>query len=102
MVKMSHHTKMKFTQIDETFRKHHLPHWWIWGACLAHAPYGTKFFHFRIHFQQKVPELEVHAPQWVHTPLRVHTPLQEILDLPLFLHVYVGWGGGGGGNESLL
>ena len=30
----------------------------------AHTPYGTKFFHFRIHFQWKVPTSEVHAPYW--------------------------------------
>ena len=33
------------------------------GACPAHAPpYGTQFFHFHIHFHQKVPTSEVHAP----------------------------------------
>ena len=33
------------------------------GACRAHAsPYGTQFFHFHIHFHQKVPVSEVHAP----------------------------------------
>ena len=26
-----------------------------------HAPHGTQFFHFCIHFWQKVPTLEVHA-----------------------------------------
>ena len=32
------------------------------GACQVHAPYGTQFFHFCIHFHQKVPTSEVHAP----------------------------------------
>ena len=41
-------------------------------------PYGTQFFRFHIHFHQKAPMLEVHAPpKWVHAPLR------EILDPPL-------------------
>ena len=32
------------------------------GACQVHAtPYGTQFFHFHIHFHQKVPASEVHA-----------------------------------------
>ena len=31
-------------------------------------PHGTQFFHFHIHFHQKVPTSEVHAPQWVHAP----------------------------------
>ena len=48
------------------------------GACPAHAPYGSQFFHFRIHFHQKVPMSEVHVP-----PNGVHAPLWEILDLPL-------------------
>ena len=47
------------------------------GVCQAHTtPYGTQFFHFHIHFHQKVPTLEV-------PPNRCMTPLQEILDLPL-------------------
>ena len=41
-------------------------------------PYGTQFFHFRIHFHQKVPTSEVHAP-----PLTGARPLREILDPPL-------------------
>ena len=41
------------------------------GACRVHAtPYGTQFFHFRIHFHRKAPASEVH-------------PLREILDPPL-------------------
>ena len=32
------------------------------GAC-RHAPYGTQFFHFCIHFCRKVPVLGVHAPR---------------------------------------
>ena len=33
------------------------------GACRAHAtPYRTQLFRFRIHFHQKVPVSEVHAP----------------------------------------
>ena len=33
------------------------------GACRAHAtPYGTQFIHFHIHFHQKAPMSEVHAP----------------------------------------
>ena len=33
------------------------------GACQAHATlYGTQFFHFCIHFHQKAPASEVHAP----------------------------------------
>ena len=32
------------------------------GACQAHAPYRTQFFHFRIHFCQKVPTSEVQGP----------------------------------------
>ena len=32
-------------------------------ACWAHAsPYGTQFFHFRIHFHRKACLSEVHAP----------------------------------------
>ena len=39
------------------------------GACQVHAtPYGTQFFHFSIHFHQKAPTSEGHAPQWVHAP----------------------------------
>ena len=35
----------------------------IGGTCQAHAtPYGTQFFCFCIHFHQKVPASEVHAP----------------------------------------
>ena len=32
------------------------------GRAGCTPPYGTKFFHFRIHFCQKVPTLEVQAP----------------------------------------
>ena len=33
------------------------------GVCQVHAtPYGTQFFRFRIHFHQKAPTSEVHAP----------------------------------------
>ena len=32
------------------------------GHARRTPPYGTQFFHFRIHFRQKVPMLEVHAP----------------------------------------
>ena len=33
------------------------------GWCRAHAtPYGTQFFHFRIHFHRKAPTSEVHTP----------------------------------------
>ena len=33
------------------------------GGCAGHTPpYGTKFFHFCIHFCQKAPMSEVHAP----------------------------------------
>ena len=40
------------------------------GACPAHAPYGTQFFCFCIHFHQKVPTLEVHAPlMGAHPPM---------------------------------
>ena len=35
------------------------------GAC---PPYGTQFFHFRIHFHRKVPTSEVHAPPNGCTP----------------------------------
>ena len=40
------------------------------GACPAHAPppHGTQFFCFRIHFHQKVPTSEVHAPPNGCTP----------------------------------
>ena len=39
------------------------------GACQAHAnPYGTQFFHFHIHFHQKVPASEVHTPPNGCTP----------------------------------
>ena len=42
--------------------------------CL-HAPYRTQFFHFRTHFNLKVPTSEAKTPpKWVHTPPR------EILD----------------------
>ena len=35
----------------------------LWGACRVHAtPYGTQFFRFHIHFHQKPPASEVHAP----------------------------------------
>ena len=55
------------------------------GACQVHTPYGTQFFHFRIHFQRKVPVSGVHAPQ------RVHAPIWEILDPPLvWYHVCFG------------
>ena len=47
------------------------------GRARRTPPYGTKFFHFHIHFQQKVPMSEVHAPR------RVHSLLREILDPPL-------------------
>ena len=39
------------------------------GACPAHAPYGTQFFHFHIHFHRKVPTSEVHAPLMGAHPL---------------------------------
>ena len=45
------------------------------GAC---PPYGIQFFRFHIHFHQKVPTSEVHAPRNGCTP-----PLREILDPPL-------------------
>ena len=48
------------------------------GPCPAHAPHGTQFFRFRIHFHQKVPTSEVHTPPNGCTP-----PLWEILDPPL-------------------
>ena len=32
------------------------------GVPGARPPYGTQFFRFRIHFHQKVPTSEVHAP----------------------------------------
>ena len=32
------------------------------GVPGARLPYGTQFFRFRIHFHQKVPTSEVHAP----------------------------------------
>ena len=52
------------------------------GACPAHAPHGTQFFRFRIHFHRKVPTSEVHAP-----PLMGARPaLREILDPPLYLN----------------
>ena len=35
------------------------PHTKFSGAC---PPYRTQFFHFHIHFHQKVPTSEVHAP----------------------------------------
>ena len=38
------------------------------GACRAHAPHGTQFFHFCIHFRQKAPVSEVHTPQRAHAP----------------------------------
>ena len=39
-------------------------HWRIYiQNCLAHAPYGTQFFRFRILFHQKASASEVHAPQ---------------------------------------
>ena len=50
------------------------------GGHAQHTPpYGTQFFCFCIHFHQKMPTSEVHAPphQWMHTPL------WEILDPPL-------------------
>ena len=31
-------------------------------AAHAPTPYGTRFFHFYIHFHQKAPVLEIHAP----------------------------------------
>ena len=48
------------------------------GMPSTRPPYGTQFFHFCIHFHQKVPMSEVHAPPYRCTP-----PLWEILDLPL-------------------
>ena len=52
----------------------------------AHAPhpYGTEFFHFCIHFCQKVPTSEVHAPLTGPRLL-----LREILDPPLHTHVMI-------------
>ena len=44
------------------------------GVPGTRPPYGTQFFHFRIHFHRKVPTSEVHAP-----------PPREILDPPLHL-----------------
>ena len=32
------------------------------GRARCTSPYGTQFFHFRIHFHQKVPISEVHTP----------------------------------------
>ena len=32
------------------------------GHAWCIPPYGTQFFHFRIHFHRKVPTSEVHAP----------------------------------------
>ena len=52
------------------------------GACRSHAtPYGTQFFHFRIHFHRKAPVLEVRTP-----PMGARPPLQEILDPPLLCY----------------
>ena len=48
------------------------------GACPVYTPHGTQFFHFCIHFHQKVPTSEVHAP-----PNGCMPPLWEILDPPL-------------------
>ena len=48
------------------------------GRAWHMPPYGTQFFRFCIHFHQKVPTSEVHAPPNGCTP-----PLQEILDPPL-------------------
>ena len=45
---------------------------------LAHAPYGTQFFRFHIHFHRKAPASEVHAP----------SPQREILDPPLCKYKY--------------
>ena len=55
------------------------------GRAGARRPYGTQFFHFRIHFHQKVPVSAVHAP-----PTGAHLPLREILDLPLLLAQWCG------------
>ena len=39
------------------------------GGMLGTRPlYGTQFFYFRMHFHQKVPALEVHAPPNGCTP----------------------------------
>ena len=38
------------------------------GVCPAHAPHGTQFFHFCIHFHQKVPTSEVHTPNGCMPP----------------------------------
>ena len=63
-----------------------LKHWWIWGGVSgACPPYGTQFFRFHIHFHQKVPTLEVHAPPNGCTP-----PLREILDPPLYMDNFSG------------
>ena len=47
------------------------------GACLAHAPQGSRFFRFDIHNFRNVTASGVHAP------LRGPRPLREILDPPL-------------------
>ena len=54
------------------------PHWWIQGGCHpCMPPNRIQFFHFRICFHQKVPTLEVGAPQ------QLGAPQWEILDPPL-------------------
>ena len=54
------------------------------GACWVHAtPYGTQFFHFCIHFHQKVPMSKSTSPPNGCTP-----PLREILDPPLITNSY--------------
>ena len=50
-----------YTWKDLTFYANALAN--LGGPCRAHAtPYGTQFFHFCIHFHQKAPMSEVHAP----------------------------------------
>ena len=61
------------------------------GACAGHAPYGTQFFHFHIHFHQKVPTSEVHAPpnrctppygkSWIHHCMCISLHLRNAFHL---------------------
>ena len=68
----------------QTSTKHRQLYYYIGGsrgrARRTPPPYGTQFFRFCIHFHQKVPMSEVHAPPNGCTP-----PLREILDPPLFV-----------------
>ena len=56
------------SKIEEMFIHIHISLADLGGRARRTPPHRTQFFHFRIHFHQKVPTSEVHAPPNACTP----------------------------------